>query len=217
MPRRSAEDTTARREHILDLAMDEASASGLEGLTIGRLSTLADMSKSGLFAHFGSKEELQVATIEHAQQRFRERVWDRVDDTAPGVLRLRAMVRQWIDHIETDHLRGGCFFAAASAEFDGRPGGVREHIMKLVRSWVHYLEREVEVARKTGQLLTIVKPDLLAFDLHASVQEANLYRQLFEREDAFDLARLAVDAKLVSACTAEGRALMRDATTLNKR
>ncbi|MFP6584567.1 MAG: TetR/AcrR family transcriptional regulator [Candidatus Hydrogenedentota bacterium] len=204
-PRRAARDVASRREQILDLAVDEASSHGLEGLTIGRLSSLAGMSKSGLFAHFGSKEELQVASVQHARDRFREEVWERVDEISPGVTRLRSMLRTWIEHIECGELRGGCFFAAASSEFDGRPGPVRDNVAQLIQSWVKYLEKEIDVASGMGQLRSEIETSLLAFELHACVQEANLYRQLFRRDDAFDLARTAIDSKLHWASTDKGR------------
>lgn len=200
--------TQNRRDSILDLAMDVASSEGLEGLTIGRLAKLADMSKSGLFAHFGSKEDLQLATVHHAKKVFREQVWHQVSDVDAGILRLRFMLRRWIDYIDGCGLQGGCFFAAAAAEFDGRPGGVRDRLVKMIKSWVTYLEEEVGNAIELSQIQGDADPARITFELHALVQEANLYRQLFDRRDAFDLARASVDARLLSASTESGRSLL---------
>lgn len=201
-------DTGNRRDAILDIAMDLASSEGLEGLTIGKLAGLAGMSKSGLFAHFGSKEDLQLATVHHAQKEFRERVWRRVAEVEPGIVRLRFMARCWLEYIEDCGLQGGCFFAAASAEFDGRPGGIRDRLVKLIGSWVGYLEQGVTEAIELGHLGAEVRPAQLTFEIHALVQESNLYRELFGRGDAFAMARDAIDVRLMAASTDAGQALL---------
>src|SRR3954469_25178117 len=110
--------TTGTREAILERAVDLASAEGLEGLTIGRLATDMGLSKSGLFGHFGSKEDLQLATIEHAAGRFVGEVVEAAYRAAPeGPERLRALVEGYLDHLAGKVFPGGCFGAAASAEF----------------------------------------------------------------------------------------------------
>jgi AcrR family transcriptional regulator len=197
-----------RRDAILSLAMDVASSEGLEGLTIGRLSKLAGMSKSGLFAHFGSKEDLQLATVDHAKRIFRERVWHRASEVEPGIVRLRHMLRCWTDYIEGCGLRGGCFFAASGAEFDGRPGEVRDQLIRLIGSWIGYLEHETEAAMDLGHFDFQMNPERLTFELHAQVQEANLYRQLFGKEGAFDFARQSIDERLLSVATNSGKELL---------
>ena len=113
------------REAILKTAVDVASAEGLEGLTIGRLAAELEMSKSGLFAHFGSKEELQLATIGAAREIFVDEVVRPAFENDPGLSRLWALLDSWLRYAEAGIFKGGCFFAAASAEFDGRPGPVR--------------------------------------------------------------------------------------------
>jgi AcrR family transcriptional regulator len=113
--------------------MDIASAEGLEGLSIGRLATELNMSKTGTFAHFGSKEQLQLATVDAAKQVFLEQVVQPSLTQSRGVPRLRAMLENWIGYVERIVFRGGCFFAAASAEFDSRPGAVRDEIASLPR------------------------------------------------------------------------------------
>src|SRR6516164_4384248 len=113
------------RQEILALAADIASAEGLEGLSIGRLAAELRMSKTGVFAHFGSKEQLQLATVETAKQIFFERVVVPALASPRGLPRLKAMLEHWLGYVEGVVFRGGCFFAAASAEFDSRPGAVR--------------------------------------------------------------------------------------------
>src|ERR687891_743618 len=109
------------RDAILGRAMDLASLEGLEGLTIGRLATQLSMSKSGLFAHFGSKEDLQLATIETARTRFIDQVIRPAFEAEHGLPRLWNLCDSWIGHVEDEVFSGGCFFAAAASEFDGRP------------------------------------------------------------------------------------------------
>ena len=200
----------SRRDEILSVAMDVASSEGLEGITIGRLSKAVGMSKSGLFAHFGSKEDLQTSTVDFAQERFRTEVWDRVSERLPGIVRLRWMLRTWIAHIEGCGLSGGCFFSAAAAEFDGRPGAVQDRLVLLIRSWVDYLSQEIETSMEMGQIERGLSLERTTFQLHALVQESNLYRQLFDREDAFDLARDSIDAQLAVIATEKGKKLLMD-------
>src|SRR5882724_4317012 len=114
------------RAVILDRAVDLASVEGLEGLTIGRLAAELQMSKSGLFAHFGSKQELQLATIAAAAERFRAAVVEPALGLPEGAARLRALTDTYLDHL--DLYAGGCFWGATSAEYDDRPGPVRDAI-----------------------------------------------------------------------------------------
>ena len=110
------------RQAILEAAVHIASAQGLEGLTIGRLASELSMSKSGLFAHFGSKEELQVATVEAARAIFIREVIKPAFDATEGLVRLYKLCDIWLSYVQSGVFRGGCFFAAAAAEFDSRPG-----------------------------------------------------------------------------------------------
>src|SRR5438105_9595541 len=130
------------RDAILDRAVDIASEEGLEGLTIGRLATEMEMSKSGLFGNFGSKEELQLATIEAAGRRFAEEVVGPLGDLEAGTERLRALCDRYIGYMERQVFPGGCFWASVTAEFDSRPGPVRDAIGEKVSAWVGGLEAE---------------------------------------------------------------------------
>jgi AcrR family transcriptional regulator len=200
MPSRRSRPT---REVILETAMDLASVEGLEGVSIGRLADALGMSKSGVIGHFASKEDLQLATIEAARGTFETEVLGRLD-AEPGLARLRSMAECWIDYVEGEHFSGGCFFWAASAEFDGRPGTVRDRLAELTASWLDAIQAEARLAQRLGEISAGEDPAQLAFELHAYVQEANWAYQLLEREDAFRRARRAVDERLGRAAASAG-------------
>jgi len=181
------------RKEILCTSMDIASAEGLEGLSIGRLATELQMSKTGIFAHFGSKEQLQLATVDAAKHVFLEQVVQPALAHPRGIPRLSAMLENWIGYVERIVFRGGCFFAAASAEFDSRPGPVRNEIASLTKAWVIALQDEIAFARSSKQLKIDADPVQVAFELHAYVQEANWAFKLFNDKSAFSHARQAID------------------------
>lgn len=188
-----------KRREILASAVDLSSAEGLSGLSIGRLADALGMSKSGLFAHFGSKEELQLATVRFAQDGYESNVLAPAEDAEPGLPRLRALMECWVRYIDNTSNRGGCFFDAASSEFSSRPGAVRDLLAKLSRAWLRRLEEQAGLAVRLGELAPDTDPDLLAFRLHAYVGEANWARELFEDTNSFAKARAAIDATLASA------------------
>jgi AcrR family transcriptional regulator len=183
--------------------MDIASAEGLEGLSIGRLASELQMSKTGIFAHFGSKEQLQLATVEAAKQVFLEQVAQPAVEYSRGVSRLRAMLKNWIGYVERIVFRGGCFFAAASAEFDSRPGPVRNQIAKLTKAWLVALQEEIAFARSAKEIKALVDPAQLAFELHAYVQEANWAFKLFNDKSAFSRARRAIVSRIAAATSGQ--------------
>jgi len=175
------------REAILDRAVDLASVEGLEGLTIGRLAAELRMSKSGLFAHFGSKQELQLATIEAAATRFRATVVEPALQVPEGAARLRALAGRYLD--QTDSYSGGCFWAATSAEYDDRPGPVRDAIAASLDTWLAALERE---ARTAG----VEHPKRLAFEMYSLVMGANSRYRLTGDKRVFGYAREAIEELL---------------------
>ncbi|HLM86853.1 MAG TPA: TetR/AcrR family transcriptional regulator [Solirubrobacteraceae bacterium] len=177
------------RQAILERAVDLASAEGLEGLTIGKLAGQLEMSKSGLFAHFGSKEDLQLATIAAATERFLQEVIVPAATHAEGEPRLRAYCEGYIDYLERGVFAGGCFLAAVAAEFDDRPGVVRDAIRSLVASWMGELERQAALVEADGAAE-------LAFEVYSLGLGANAYSRLLEDERAFDRARAAIGRRL---------------------
>jgi AcrR family transcriptional regulator len=172
------------RAAILDRAVDLASIEGLEGLTIGRLAAELRMSKSGLFAHFGSKQELQLATIAAAAERFRAAVIEPAASAPDGAPRLRAMGERYLDHL--DLYAGGCFWGATSAEYDDRPGPVRDAIAGALDAWLKELERQAAIAG-------VEEPERFAFELYAVVMGANSRYRLSGDRKVFDYARGALE------------------------
>jgi AcrR family transcriptional regulator len=187
------------RENILKVAVDLASTDGLEALTIGRLAGELKMSKSGLFAHFGSKEDLQLATIAVARRIFVTEVIEPAEAVPAGSRRLRTLIDGWLAYMEGGTFRGGCFFSAVSAEFDGRPGPVRDRIRESMREWIDLLEEQVREAQMRSEAFPDIDPGLLAFEVHAFVQEANWAWQLLREESAYARAREAIDRCLERA------------------
>ncbi|MFY9554317.1 MAG: TetR/AcrR family transcriptional regulator [Blastocatellia bacterium] len=189
------------RQEILQAAVHIASAEGLEGLTIGRLADELRLSKSGLFAHFGSKEELQLAVVAKARDIFVREVVDRAFNSERGLVRLLAMLDEWLAYVGRSVFRGGCFFMASAIEFDSRPGPVRDLIAELSRSWLDAIENEARYAQTLGQLDPRVDAAQLAFELHALGHEANWFYNLFEDKSAFERARTAILDRLRQGAT----------------
>ena len=179
----------SRKQAILDRAVELASVDGLEGLTIGTLASDLGLSKSGLFGHFGSKEDLQLATVDRAAQRFVRDVVEPAAGAAEGRPRLRALCERYLDHLETRALPGGCFWAGAMAEFDTRLGPVHDAVRTAVAAWLAELERHARLAGYDD-------PAQLVFELQSLVQGANANYQLLGDPEAFSRARAAVERRL---------------------
>lgn len=186
------------RHEILQVAMDLASTNGLDGLTIGGLAQQLGLSKGGLFRHFGSKHELQVATIDAAAERFNAVVITPAQPAAPGLARLRALMDSYLDAIQQPVFPGGCFFAAASAELDSQPGPPRDRLVAVVGAWLGLLTEQAQIAARTGELPT-ADPRQLVFRLHAYALEANWAAQLFGDPSAYDRARAAIHDALTTS------------------
>src|SRR3954454_18136901 len=191
--RRARGDRTRRA--ILDEAVQIASAGGLEGLSIGRLAEGVGVSKSGLFAHFGSKLDLQVETVRAAREVFMEEVVGAAR-LEGGVGEILSLTDAWLDYMEREVFRGGCFLVAASVEFDSRPGPVRDEIAGLVSEWLMALEAAVADAQEAGHAPTDVDAQQLAFELHSLCLGANWAFQLYRDGAAFDRARSAIRRRL---------------------
>jgi AcrR family transcriptional regulator len=155
MSRQATSHGAKTRAAILQTAADLASVDGLDGLSIGRLATELAMSKSGLFAHFGSKEDLQLATIEEARQRYTREVITPAQAAGSGIRRLYALCEAFLSYLERAVFPGGCFFASAMAEFDGKPPGpVRDRIADCQNQWMNTLERAARDAQERSELRT---------------------------------------------------------------
>ncbi|MGH2936696.1 MAG: TetR/AcrR family transcriptional regulator [Solirubrobacterales bacterium] len=183
MANASATKGEQTRAAILDRAVDLASVEGLEGLTIGRLASDLRMSKSGLFRHFGSKQDLQLATVGAARDRFVAMVLQPASAVPDGAPRLRAMAEHYLDYLYS--FPGGCFWGATASEFDDRPGPVRDAIAASLDAWMAELVRQATAAG-------IADPDRYAFELYAVVMAANARWRLTGDRRTFDLARAAL-------------------------
>jgi AcrR family transcriptional regulator len=184
------------REAILARAVDIASVQGLEGLTVGSLATQLKMSKSGLFAHFGSKEDLQLATVELARQIFINKVTRPAIAAVRGMPRLWGLIEHWLALVEKRVFQGGCFFSAASFEFDSRRGVVRDRIAAIMQEWIGAIARAVYEAQKAGHLDPKVDPTRLAFEIHAIAMGAHWAHQLLDDKHAYSRARTILLEKL---------------------
>lgn len=199
----SAEQGQETRREILRAAVDLASVVGLDGLTIGRLAEEVGMSKGGVYAHFDSKADLQVAAVDAAVDRFRGAVVEPASSSAPGLERAWALVHGWLDSVEDELFPGGCFFYHTVAELDDRPGPARDRLAEVMERWLGMLEEQLEVARTTGQLPD-VDPEEVVFRIHGYVLRATWAARLYGDEAAFERARDAVEQALAAEGAAGG-------------
>ncbi len=201
-PQRSTTKGQKTKETILEKAVDLASVEGLEGLTVGRLAKEMQMSKSGLFGHFGSKEDLQLATISKAREIFIERVIQPARDGAePGLLRLWHLCDLWLQYMEDEVFAGGCFYIAASAEFDGRPGAVRDTVAHDMQVWLDYLRIQIEKTQAAQEISADIDPQQLAYEINAFYMGANWKLQLYNDLTAANRSRIAILNRLKAAAT----------------
>lgn len=187
------------RRVIIAHAIDTASVDGLEGLTIGRLADAAGHSKSGVATLFGSKEQLQLATVAAAREVFVERVIARARaGTGRGLARVCALLRTWLAYSEDRVFRGGCFFAATSVEYDAKPGAVRDAIVAASSEWEDYLTLSIEHARNAGELPLLDDARQLTFELVSFLEAANTRSLRHDSAEPYRRAATAVRSRLVA-------------------
>lgn len=197
--RKQRSDGERSREMILGEAMRLATTEGLDGLSIGRLADAVGMSKSGLFAHFGSKEELQLATVDAARSLFDAQVVDPASGAASGLERLRRLVDGYLGWVEHDTFPGGCFFASVLAEVDMRPGAVRDRLVGFLGDWLGQLEEAIRDAQAEGALDQSEDPGQLAFEAEAALFLANAQFVVVRTSEPIERARRAIDRRLAAA------------------
>jgi AcrR family transcriptional regulator len=180
------------RAAILEEAAQLSTVVGLEGLSIGGLAAATGMSKSGLYAHFGSKLDLQLATIEAARQTFVEEVLRPAFAAPRGRERLLAACEAFLSHVERGVFPGGCFFVAAAADVGTQPGPVRDTITAQQRAWLEVLERLIRETIERGELKPGTDPTQLAFELQALMAAANNAYVRYGDTDAFERAQVAI-------------------------
>ena len=196
--RKRRADGERSRAAILYAATRLATVEGLDGLSIGRLAEHTGMSKSGLYAHFGSKEELQLATIDAASEIFVREVIEPAK-AAAGAARLDALSDAFLSYLARKVFPGGCFFAAAQAELDTHPGPVREKLRESSGRWLAYVERQVRGAQEMGELRADEDPAQLAFEIDAMLKMATAVFVLHDDEEALVRARRGVESRVERA------------------
>jgi AcrR family transcriptional regulator len=184
------------RAAILRRATELATVDGLEGLSIGHLAAATEISKSGVYAHFGSKEELQLATIETARETFLNEVLHPALAAPKGLARLRAACEAFLSHVERRVFPGGCFFATAAAEVGTGDGPVRDAVAEQQRHWLDLLENLVREAQKREEVDRDEDPTQLAFELNALLVAANTSFILQGDPGALERARAAIGRRL---------------------
>lgn len=189
------------RQLVLERAVQVASTEGLEGLSLGRLATELKLSKSGVFALFGSKEELQLATVRAAVTVFVEHVLTPTRAAAPGLGRVWRMCESWLSYSSRRVFLGGCFFYSTIAEFDSRDGKVHDALASSQTGWVTFVEQTIDEARVRGELAEDTDVSQLAFELIAFMELANAESVLHSNTPGYTKAARAILARLRLAAT----------------
>jgi AcrR family transcriptional regulator len=166
------------RQAVAAKAAAVASVDGLAGMTLSQLADEMGVSKSSVQAAYGTKEELQLAAVAAATETFVREVVTPAQTADEGLSRLMALVDAWLDYVKRRVFPGGCFMVATLAEFDSRPGPVRDALAKARRGWLRVLEREAAVAQAAGDIPTTLTPELVAFEVDALLSAANIQRTL---------------------------------------
>ena len=199
--RRQRIDGERSRNAILNEAARLATVEGISGLSLSRLADAVGMSKSGLFAHFGSKEELQLATIETADEIFDEQVREAASPDAGGLERLRALLDAYLRYVESGTFPGGCFFAAVMVEVSQQPGAVRDRMVAFMGDWLGGLQAAIRDAQKEGTISKSEDGEQLAFELEAFLLLANTQFAVAQDREPVKRGRRAIERRLEAATT----------------
>jgi AcrR family transcriptional regulator len=184
------------RRLVLGRTMDIASVEGLEGLSIGRIASELGLSKSGVFALFGSKEELQLATVRAARAVFADQVARPARETPAGLGRVWRLCEAYVAYSRSRVFPGGCFFSAVAAEFSARRGAVHEAVAACREEWLDFVAGVIDEARLGGELRLEVDARQLAFELAAFMEMANSQSALHGDDSGYDRASAAILARL---------------------
>jgi AcrR family transcriptional regulator len=189
------------REQIVGTALKVATLYGLDGLSIGGLASEIGLSKSGLFAHFGSKEELQVQVLKEAAARFAEYVVFPALARPRGEPRVQGLFENWLAWSNDSSLPGGCLFVAAAAELDDQPGPPRDYLVEAQRQWLGTLARAAQLAVEEGHFRRDLDPDQFAFEFNALFYGYNFAKRLLQDPDADSRVRTGFERLLAAART----------------
>ncbi|MBV8940948.1 MAG: TetR/AcrR family transcriptional regulator [Solirubrobacterales bacterium] len=196
--RRRRSDGERSHGAILDEAARLATIEGIEGLSLARLADAVGMSKSGLFAHFKSKEDLQLATIEAASSVFAEQVTEPASRASTGLDRLRRLVDGYLGYLEIETFPGGCFFASTLAEMDTQPGPVRDRLVAFLGDWLGQIEAAVRAAQAEGSIDPAEDAAQLTFEIEAALLLANAQYIVMDTPEPIERARRAIHRRLGS-------------------
>jgi len=177
---------------IVEAALVLATQIGLEGLSIGAVAEVAHMSKSGVFAHFGSREELQISVIRQYHQRFEEEVFVPALQAPRGLPRLCALFGNWMRRVAVE-IQSGCIFISGAVEFDDRPGPVHDALADSVRTWLAAMERAVVQAREAGHLLAEADAKQVCFEIHGLILSLHYDACFLQNPNAIDRAHAGFD------------------------
>ena len=189
---RPAQKGQQTRAAILDAALGLASHMGLEGLSIGALAEVTQMSKSGVFAHFGSREELQISVVREYHARFEEEVFYPALREPRGLPRLRALFEHWVKRVSVE-IDSGCIYISGAVEFDDRPGPVRDALVSMVRAWHAALERAIRLAVAEGHLQPDTDVMQMLFEVHGLILALHHDARFLRQPGALDRAHRAFD------------------------
>ena len=173
---------------IVDAALALAAQIGLEGLSIGALAEVTGMSKSGVFAHFGSREELQISVVREYHQRFEDEVFYPALREPRGLPRLRALFANWMRLTSTE-IDSGCIYISGAVEFDDRPGPVRDALAHSVNTWLAAMNRAVVLAREAGHLPPAADEQQIVFEIHGLILALHYEARFLRTPGAMDRAR----------------------------
>lgn len=204
------------RATILDAALALASHMGLEGLSIGALAEVTQMSKSGVFAHFGSREELQISVVREYHAKFDEEVFRPALKLPRGLPRLRAMFDRWVKRVAVE-IDSGCIYISGAVEFDDRPGPVRDALVSMVQTWQRALERAIRIAIDEGHLSADTDAQQVLFEIHGLILALHHDARFLRHPGAVERARTAFERVLSHYMTPHPAAAAPAATPRRKR
>lgn len=203
------------RAAILDVAQSLASRDGLEGLTIGLLADKMNMSKSGVFAHFGSREDLQIEVLKLYHRHFEEEIFFPSMKEPRGLPRLEGLFMRWVKRV-TVEIASGCIYISGAVEYDDRPGVIREELAGMVLAWQNALRRCAEQAIEVGHLRRDTDPQQLVFEMYGLVLALHHDARFIKRPGSVERARAGFERLIDSYCTPEIREI-RNAAKENSR
>jgi AcrR family transcriptional regulator len=194
------------RAAILDVALQMASREGLEGLTIGLLADQMKMSKSGVFAHFGSREDLQIEVVKLYHRRFEQEVFYPSIQDPRGLPRLQAMFARWITRV-TIEIASGCIYISGAVEYDDRPGEIRDQLVAMVRAWQNALHRAVEQAIEAGQFRADVDAWQMVYEMYGLILALHHDARFLKIPGSVQRAQAGFERLIASACNPDAAAV----------